>query len=254
VSLYTLLTAARGRQLLTERGWSEGLDFSAAESGGKLMLAGTVSTLALVALLPCLASRGRLEPTNVSGLQLLCENFGSTLRITGSVYGDEMCFNTVLIDVPAEHELCRHTLISALQDDLAAVSKVLAEDADTILSLTGAQYEGTVIFERETRHFIVVAESWDELPDSVKPDEVLTEYWLNEILCHGSAVLSVGLAVIRNYGMLRMGEISLPEVCVIRPGTPVRHWLPRQSMSMLATKVRHIIDIHREITASFAPR
>lgn len=40
MSLYTLLTAARGRQLLTERGWSEGLDFHAAECGSMLTVAG----------------------------------------------------------------------------------------------------------------------------------------------------------------------------------------------------------------------
>lgn len=41
MSLYTLLTAARGRQLLSERGWSEGLDFSATECGRMLTVAGT---------------------------------------------------------------------------------------------------------------------------------------------------------------------------------------------------------------------
>lgn len=60
MSLYTLLMAARGRQLLTERGWSEVLDFNAAECGCMLTVAGTVNTSALISLLPCLAARGRL--------------------------------------------------------------------------------------------------------------------------------------------------------------------------------------------------
>lgn len=254
MSLYTLLTAARGRQLLTERGWSEGLDFHAAECGSMLTVAGTVNTTVLIDLLPCLAARGRLASKSVSGLQLLCGKSGTTARIMGKVCGEEMSLNVVLIDMPDDHELCRDSLQNALQDDLATVCQLMAEDADTILALTGARYDGAWIFERETPHFIVAAEVWDELPVTVNPDRQQTDAWLDEILNQGSEVLSVGLVVIRDLGMYRMGEIQLPGVCVIRPGTPVRGWLPRQHLTTLAANVRRTIEIEREITASFAPR
>lgn len=254
MTLYSLLTAARGRQLLKANGWSDSLSFFVSETGARITVAGTVSTPVLIALLPGLSARGRIDPDNVKGLQLLCEKYRVEVRVNGTVCGDEMTLNVVAIGVPADLVLSRCSLISALQDDLAAVCKALADDADIILDLTGAQYDGANIFERVTPHFIVAAEAWDALPAAVHPDEKQTDYWLNEILSHGSEVLSVGLVVTRDFGMIRMGELPLPEVCVIRPGTPVRRWLPRQHLARLATDVRRTIHIDREITASFAAR
>lgn len=94
------------------------------------------------------------------------------------------------------------------------------------------------------------AEVWDEQPVTVKPDCQQTDAWLDEILYLGSEVLSVGPAVSRDLDMYLMGEIQLPGVCVIRPGTTVRGWLPRQN---LAANVRRIIQIERDITANFFP-
>jgi hypothetical protein len=254
MTLYTLLTAARGRQLLKAKGWSDSLNFNVAPAGARITVAGTVSAPALMALLPGLSARGRTDPDNVKGLQLLCEKYDVEVRINGTVCGEEMTLNVVAIGVPANLALSRDSLICALQDDLAAVCKALAEDADMILGLTGAQYEGANIFERVTPHFIVAAEAWDTLPASVQPDEKQTDYWLNEILCNGSEVLSVGLVVFRDFGMIRMGDHALSDICVIRPGIPVRRWLPRQDLARLAADVRRTIHIDREITASFAAR
>lgn len=50
-----------------------------------------------------------------------------------------MCFNIVLIDMPDERKLCRNSLQNDLQEDLAAVCQLMAEDADNILVQTGAE-------------------------------------------------------------------------------------------------------------------
>lgn len=135
MSLYTLLTVARGRQLLSERGWSESLDFNAAECGSMLTVAGTVNTSALIDLLSFMTARGRLASKNVSGLQLLCGKSGPTARIMGKICGEKINLNVVLNDMPDYRELCRNSLQNAQQDDLAAVCQLMAEAADTILAL-----------------------------------------------------------------------------------------------------------------------
>lgn len=91
-----------------------------------------------------------LESKNINGRQLLGGKYGATTPILGKVCGEEMCFNIVLIDMPDERKLCRNSLQNDLQEDLAAVCQLMAEDADNILVLTGARDDGTWIFERET--------------------------------------------------------------------------------------------------------
>ena len=46
-------------------------------------------------------------------------------------------------------------------------------DAGIIGEMTGAQYEGINIFERQTRHFWVFGEAWNDMPPLMRPDLAL---------------------------------------------------------------------------------
>ncbi|AYY47130.1 hypothetical protein EGX89_00425 (plasmid) [Citrobacter freundii] len=130
-------------------------------------------------------------------------------------------------------------------------SRQIFTDVSIINDMTGAQYEGINIFERQTRHFWVFGEAWNDMPPLMRPDAEQQQLWLTEIFNHGSAVVTVGLVVYRDFDMTREGERSAG-VCIIRPGAPVRHWLPLKALHALADEVRQRIIHDRELTSSFS--
>lgn len=251
MTLYSLLTAAHGRQLLNAHGWPTTLNVQTGDCGDRLEISGVLSHQALSDLLPALASCHGIDAVVLRGLQLLCDIYPLQGTVCGTVCGGKPAVRISFESFPDDRMMFRQPLCEALQASLTACLTRLDADAETILRLTGSGYEGANIFERETRHFVVVGEVWDALPEDVQPDEALIAAWLHEIFCHGSAVLSVGLVVFQLYGMVRMAELPLEEVIIIRPGMPVRRWLPRQKLAQLADRVRRQVAHAREITASF---
>jgi len=250
MDLYTLLTATRGLQILRKNIWPA-LVLDIAENGCEMTMTGKISTEGLVSLLPLLAERGHLGKGAVTSLVLLCNKNAVDATISAQANGPIITVDVSLNGVPEEQALCQDYLKLALQDDLWVLCNDLWRDAETILLHTGARYDGAHIFERVTRNFIVAAEALSELPPTVKPGAMLLQAWLTEILQHGSDVLTIGLIVYRDYGMLRMSEFCMPEVCVIRPDIPARHWLNREYVSSLTGIARRNIAIERDITSSF---
>lgn len=250
MDLYTLLTATHGLQILKNNSWPA-LVLDIAENGCQMTMTGKISTEGLVSLLPKLAERGHLAKGAVTGLVLLCGKNAVEATILAQASGRTIKVDVSLNGVPEEQTLCQDYLKLALQDDLWVLCNDLWKDAEKILLHTGARYDGAHIFERASRNFIIAAEALSELPPTVKPGEMLLQAWLTEILQHRSDVLTIGLVVYRDYGMLRMSEFCMPEVCVIRPDSPVRHWLNREHVSTLAGIARRNIAIERDITSSF---
>lgn len=250
MDLYTLLTATRGLQILQKNCWPA-LALNIAENGCQMTMTGKISTEGLVSLLPQLAERGHLAKGAVTGLVLLCGKNAVEATILAQASGRTINVDVSLNGVPEEQALCQDYLKLALQDDLWVLCNDLWKDAEKILLHTGARYDGAYIFERASRNFIIAAEALSELPPTVKPGEILRQAWLTEILQHGSDVLTIGLVVYRDYGMLRMSEFCMPEVCVIRPGSHVRHWLNRWHVSSLTRIARRNIAIERDLTSSF---
>ncbi|EME1808893.1 hypothetical protein VWW13_003999 [Cronobacter sakazakii] len=250
MDLYTLLTATRGLQILQKNSWPA-LALNIAENGCQMTMTGNISPEGLVSLLPQLAERGHLAKGAVTGLELLCGKNAVEATIWAQASGRTVNVDVSLNGVPQEQTLCQDYLKLALQDDLWVLCSDLWRDAEKILLHTGARYDGAHIFERESQNFIVAAEALSELPSKVKPGEMPLQAWLAEILQHGSEVLAICLVVYRDYGMLRISEFCMPEVCVIRPNSPVRHWLNREHVSTLTGIARRNIAIEREITSSF---
>lgn len=250
MDLYTLLAATRGLQILKKNSWPA-LVLDIAGNGCQMTMTGKISTEGLVSLLPKLAERGHLAKGAVTGLVLLCGRNAVDATIRAQASGRTISVDVSLDGVPEEQTLCRDYLKLALQDDLWVLCNDLWKDAGKILLHTGALYDGAHIFERASRNFIIAAEVLSELPPTVKPGEMLLQAWLTEILQHRSDVLTIGLVVYRDYGMLRMSEFCMPEVCVIRPDSSVRHWLNREHVSTLTRIARRNIAIERDITSSF---
>lgn len=142
-------------------------------------------------------------------------------------------------------------LAEALKADLMPLCRQIFIDAGIIADMTGAQYEGVNIFERQTRNYWVFGEAWNDMPPLMRPDAEQQHLWLTEIFDHGSAVVVVGLSIFRDFDMVREGDRSAG-VCIIRSGAPVRHWLPLNVLHALADEVRQRIIHDRELTSSFS--
>ena len=253
MNLYSLLTAARGRQILAKNNWPAlGMDIP--ECGKQITLKGTVSAAVLIELVPHLAERGRLAKGAEKSLQALCRENDITAEVYVQIGYIEISVDVKVAGIPEPEKICQDYLTLALQDELWVMGDTFRRDAETILQQTGARYDGAHIFERETRHFIVAAEAWYDIPASMYPGEQLLQAWLTEILVYGAEVMTIGLVVWRQFGMLRVCEHRLPQVCVVRPDTPVRHWLNREHVAELMQKARKHIANEREITASFGKR
>lgn len=128
-------------------------------------------------------------------------------------------------------------LSEVLKADLVTLCRQIFIDAGIIADMTGAQYEGINIFERQTRHYWVFGEAWHNMPPLMRPDAEQQQLWLSEILDHGAGVVVVGPSIFRDFDMVREGD-RFAGVCVIRPGAPVRHWLPLNVLHELADEVR----------------
>ncbi|EME5107812.1 hypothetical protein VYS60_004288 [Salmonella enterica] len=250
MDLYTLLTATRGLQILKKNSWPV-LVLDIAENGCQMTMTGKISTEGLVSLLPKLAERGHLAKGAVIGLVSLCSKNAIDATIRAQASGRTINVDVSLNGVPEEQTLCQDYLKLALQDDLWVLCNDLWRDAEKILLHTGARYDGGHIFERASRNFIIAAEALSELPPTVKPGEMLQQAWLTEILQYRSDVLTIGLVVYRDYGMVRMSEFCMPEVCVIRPGSPVRHWLNRDHIRTLTGIARRNIALEKSVYVSF---
>lgn len=250
MNLYTLLTATRGRQILDINSWPA-LLMDIAENGFMMTMKSTLASNVLVRLIPVLEERGRIAKEAVSGLTLLCGKNAVEATITAEASGRNITINVDFEGIPDAQSLSQDYLKLALQDDLLVICKELWQDAETILLHTGARYDGAHVFERESRNFIVAAEVLPDLPSMDQPGEQLLKSWLTEILTYSSDVMTIGLVVFRDFGMFRMSEFCLPEVCVIRPNTPVRHWLNREHLSTVTGMARRNIAIERNLTSSF---
>lgn len=250
MNLYTLLTATRGCQILEHNRWPA-LAVNVAENGCLMTLKSTMTTNSLVRLIPLLAERGRIGKDAVSGLTLLCSKNTVEATVSAEVFGSDITIQITISGIPDAQTLSHDYLKLALQDDLWVICSDLWRDAETILLHTGARFDGAHVFERRSRNFIVAAEVSPDLPSMKQPPEQLLQAWLAEILNYRSDVLTIGLVVFRDYGMVRMSEFWLPEVCVIRPETPVRHWLNREHLLTLTRMARRNIAIERKITSSF---
>lgn len=250
MNLYALLTATRGRQILDNNSWPA-LTVTVAENGWMMTMKTTMTTDALVKLIPALVERGRIGKEAMSGLTQLCVKNAVEATISAEASGRDISVEVDFAGIGEAQCLCHEYLKMAIEDDLRVICGDLWLDAETILLHTGARYEGAHIFERESRNFIVAAEALPDFPSMKQPGELLLQAWLTEILVYGSDVMTIGLVVYRDYGMVRMSEFCLPEVSVIRPNTLVRHWLNRDHVTTVTGLARNIISLEKMIYSSF---
>ncbi len=247
MNLYMTLAPTRSRQILSENNWPSSVVVQPDAHCYCFTVSGHLDTDSIVALLPAIASRGHLDTRAVHGLQQMCRDLNMCVSIAGEILKGEPCVHIAI----EGQELTNCALSEALKADLIALCRQIFIDAGIINDMTGAQYEGINIFERQTRHFWVFGEAWNDLPPLMRPDAEQQQLWLTEIFNHGSAVVAVGLAVYRDFDMVREGDRSAG-ICIIRPGAPVRHWLPLNVLHILADDVRQRIIHDRELTSSFS--
>ncbi|MDW3779710.1 hypothetical protein QWU01_23200 [Kluyvera cryocrescens] len=247
MNLYMTLAPTRSRQILSENNWPTSVVVQPDAHCYSFTVSGHLDTDSIVALLPAIAARGHLDISAVHGLQQMSRDLSLCASITGEILQGEPC---VQVDFEEEKQVCIG-LTEAIESDLIALCRQIFIDASIISDMTGAQYEGVNIFERQTRHFWVFGEAWNDMPPLMRPDAEQQQLWLTEIFNHGSAVVAVGLAVYRDFDMIREGERSAG-ICIIRPGAPVRHWLPLKALHALADEVRQRIIHDRELTSSFS--
>lgn len=247
MNLYMTLAPTRSRQILAENGWPETVSVRPDTLCYCFRVSGRLTADTIIELLPALASRGRLDARVVPDMLQQCKALDLRARITGEILKGEPSLHVTF----AGEEVLNSGLIDALTADLMSLCRQIFTDASIIADMTGAQFEGANIFERQTRNFWVVAEPWNELPPLMRPDLEQQQLWLSEIFEHGASVIAVGLAIFRDFGMIREGEYHAG-ICVIRPGAPVRRWLPLKALNALANEVRQRIIYDRELTSSFS--
>lgn len=246
MNIYMTLAPTRSRQILAENGWPETVSVKPDTLCYCFRVSGRLTADTIIALLPALASRGHIDAHVVPEFQRQCHDLNLHAMIRGDVLMGEPS-----IHVTFEEELVSNGLIEALTADLMSLCRQIFTDAGIIADMTGAQFEGANIFERQTRNYWVVAEAWNELPPLMRPDLELQQLWLSEIFDHGASVVAVGLAIFRDFDMIREGERHAG-ICIIRPGAPVRRWLPLKALNALASDVRQRIIHDRELTSSFS--
>lgn len=244
MSLYLILAPTRSRQILEENGWAETIVVQHDEHCFCASISGHLTSESIVALLPAIASRRHVDARLVRELQLLCTDLNLRATVSGEVTRKES-----RIDVTVEGGESR--LSAILCDDLQVLCHLIFTDASIISDMTGSQYEGINIFERQTRNYWVFGEAWYDLPPLMRPDLEQQQLWLSEILDHDAGVVPVGLSIFRDFDMFREGD-RFAGICIIRPGAPVRHWLPLSELHVLADEVRQRIILERELTASFS--
>lgn len=247
MNLYMTLAPTRSRQILSENGWPASVIVQPDANCYCFAISGHLTPESIITLLPSIASRGHLDPRAVHGLQMLCRDFNLCANITGEIQRGEPCVHVGFEAL----ELTNSGLSEALKADLMALCRQIFIDAGIIADKTGAQYEGINIFERQTRHYWVFGEAWNDMPPLMCPDAEQQQLWISEILEHGAAVVVVGLSIFRDFDMVREGD-RFAGVCVIHPGAPVRHWLPLSELHVLADEVRQRIIHDRELTSSFS--
>lgn len=247
MNLYMTLAPTRSRQILSENTWPASVVVQPDANCYCFTISGHLAPESIVALLPAIASRGHLDNRAVHGLQLLCRDFSLCANITGEILKGEPCIH---VDFEGQ-ELTSSCLTEALKADLIVLCRQIFIDAGIIADMTGAQFEGINIFERQTRNYWVFGEAWNDMPPLMRPDAEQQHLWLTEIFDHGSAVVVVGLSIFRDFDMVREGDRSAG-VCIIRSGAPVRHWLPLNVLHALADEVRQSIIHDRELTSSFS--
>ena len=244
MNLFMILAPTRSRQILEENGWPETIVVQPDEHCCCASISGHLTSESIVALLPAIASRRHIDAQLVRELQLLCTDLNLRATASGEVTRKEF-----RIDVTIEGGESR--LSAILGDDLQVLCHLIFHDACIISDMTGSQYEGINIFERQTRNYWVFGEAWYEMPPLMRPDLEQQQLWLSEILEHGAGVVAVGLSIYRDFDMSREGD-RFAGICIIRPGAPVRHWLPLSELHALADEVRQRIIFERELTASFS--
>lgn len=247
MNLYMTLAPTRSRQILSENGWPASVIVQPDVNCYCFTISGHITTESIMAMLPAIASRGHLDPRAVHGLQQMCRDLSLCASVSGEILKGDTC---VRIDFEEANPVCIG-LIKAIEADLMVLCRQIFIDAGIINDMTGAQYEGINIFERQTRHFWVFGEAWNDMPPLMRPDADQQQLWLTEIFHHGAAVVAVGLAIYRDFDMVREGDRSAG-ICIIRPGAPVRHWLPLKALHDLADEVRQRIIHDRELTSSFS--
>lgn len=247
MNLYMTLAPTRSQQIFAEHGWPATVVVQPDAHCYCFSASGHLTTESMIALLPAIASRGYIDARLLPELQQQCKALELRASITGEILRGEP---SVHVSFEGEAVVSRD-LIDALTEDLMSLCRQVFIDAGIIADMTGAQFEGINIFERQTRNFLVVAEVWYDLPPLMRPDHELQQLWLTEIFDHGAAVVAVGLAIFRDFDMIREGERSAG-ICIIRPGEPVRRWLPLRELNLLASDVRQRIIHDRELTSSFS--
>lgn len=247
MNLYMTLAPTRSLQILAENGWPATVVVQPDEHCYCFSISGHLTPESIVALLPAIASRGHLDNSSVRNLQRMTADLAMRATITGQILKGEPVINVNI----ESGEYAENGLCEGLQADLMVLCRQIFSEAGIIFDMTGARFEGINIFERQTRNFLIVAEAWNDMPPAMKADPGQQQLWLSEILQHGSTVVAVGLAVFREFGMIREGECHAG-ICIIRPGAPVRRWFPRKELHALASDVRWQIIQDRKITSSFA--
>lgn len=247
MNLYMTLAPTRSRQILSENNWPTSVVVQPDAHCYCFTVSGHLDTDSIVALLPAIAARGHLDMRAFHGLQQMSRDLSLCASITGEILKGEPC---VQVDFEEANPVDTG-LTEAIEADLMDLCRQIFIDAGIINDMTGAQYEGINIFERQTRHFWVFGEAWSEMPPLMRPDLEQQQLWLSEILDHGAGVVAVGLSIYRDFDMIREGDRSAG-ICIIRPGAPVRHWLPLSELHALADEVRQRIIHDRELTSSFS--
>ncbi|WP_435956153.1 hypothetical protein [Dryocola sp. BD626] len=141
---------------------------------------------------------------------------------------------------------------AALLAGLADLIPALEEKEQTVALHTGERWNGFPLFERVTANYIVSAEPWDALPADFSASEAQINAWLHAIFEVGADVLQVGLVVWQDFGLQRLAERAVPDICIIPPGAPARRWLARDTLKTLAADIRRQIHLQRSLTASFS--
>ncbi|MGP8592091.1 hypothetical protein ACT2EB_18360 [Salmonella enterica subsp. enterica serovar Typhimurium] len=221
--------------------------------GDGVSFTGTLSTADLLRLLPVLQARGLLSDDVTLTLQLFIPLHHATVQLVcrSHRYSHSGTVELVARDIPEGLEMAETMLLEALNREYEAICARTEVRGYRIIAATHPEERGETLLVRRTANIelrAVVAEPC-ALGYCDDEEDTLLEYLA--LIEDGARVPGIELQVWCN-GQ-RMAQSWIEHV-VIRPGVPVRGWLPREEIAYIAGEARAMITGQAEAFRSFLRR
>ncbi|HAF4865937.1 TPA: hypothetical protein G9F10_004083 [Salmonella enterica] len=221
--------------------------------GDGVSFTGTLSTADLLRLLPVLQARGLLSDDVTSTLQLFIPLHHATVQLVcrSHRYSHSGTVELVARDIPEGLEMAETMLLEALNREYEAICARTEVRGYRIIAATHPEERGETLLVRRTANIelrALVAEPC-ALGYCDDDEESLQEYLA--LIEDGARVPGIELQVWCNGQRIAQSWI---EHVVIRPGVPVRAWLPREEIAYIAGEARAMITGQAEAFRSFLRR